>query len=184
MHPPMALNDHGEGVFVTFSGSDRYIRVEDYDDFFRNNRERLFAYLLRFTGDYHLASDLMQEAFTRYLDRYGCSGGKPALLFTIARNAALDAIRKRREDRPDSESDTSPIEDPERQVILKQAVDRILAAIGQLGSDDRELIALLAAETFSYREIADLLGISEGNVKVRVHRARIRLKAILAQGDS
>ena len=157
--------------------------MEDYDTFYRANQERLFAYLLRFTGDYHLACDLTQEAFTRYLDRYGRNGGKPALLFTIARNAALDAIRRRREDRPDLESDTSPIEDPERQVILKQSVDWILAAVQRLGPGDRELIALLAAETFSYREIGDMLDISEGNVKVKVHRARIRLKAILAQGD-
>jgi RNA polymerase sigma-70 factor (ECF subfamily) len=69
--------------------------------------------------------------------------------------------------------------DPERRLIDKQAVDRTLAAIGQLNPVDRELIALLAAETFSYRQIGRLLDISENNVKVKVHRARLRLKAIL-----
>lgn len=167
---------------VTLWDPNRYIKVDDYDGFYRANRERLFAYLLRFTGDYHLAGDLMQEAFTRCLARYGRNGKNCALLFTIARNAALDAVRKRREERSQGEDEISPIRDPEHQVIQKQAVDRLLAAIRQLGSGDRELIALLAAETFSYREIGELLEISEGNVKVRVHRARLRLKAILAQG--
>jgi RNA polymerase sigma factor (sigma-70 family) len=55
----------------------------------------------------------------------------------------------------------------------------VLDAIGRLNPVDREHIALLAAETFTYREIGKLLGISEANVKVRVHRARLRLKGLL-----
>jgi RNA polymerase sigma-70 factor (ECF subfamily) len=55
----------------------------------------------------------------------------------------------------------------------------MLAAIQQLNPVDRELIALLATEAFSYRQIGTILNISEANVKVRVHRARLRLKAIL-----
>ncbi|MBR9987285.1 MAG: hypothetical protein KFF68_15385, partial [Desulfosarcina sp.] len=58
----------------------------------------MFAYLLRLTGNYHLSSDLTQESFTRYLSRYGRSGNNGALLYTIARNAALDAMRQRREE--------------------------------------------------------------------------------------
>ena len=64
----------------------------------------------------------------------------------------------------------------------KQALDRVTAAIQRLDPIDRELIALLATETFSYREIGRLLNISEANVKVKVHRARLRLKAILNKG--
>ena len=58
----------------------------------------------------------------------------------------------------------------------------MLAAIGQLRLVDRELIALVASGSLSYREIGKLLKISEANVKVKVHRARLRLKAILNQG--
>lgn len=155
--------------------------MDSYASFYRENKERIFAYLLRLTGDYHLAGDLTQESFTRCLARYGRNGNNPALLYTIARNAALDAIRKRREETLGDNTDAAAGSgDPERRLIDKQAVDRMLAAIGQLNPVDRELIALLAADTFSYRQIGRLLDISENSVKVRVHRARMRLKAILA----
>lgn len=143
----------------------------------------MLAYLLRMTGDYHLSSDLMQESFTRYLSRYGRNGNQPALLYTIARNAALDALLKRREDRIESGKAVDSTGDPERKLIEKQGYHQMIAAIQQLNPVDRELISLLATEAFSYREISAMLGISEGNVKVKVHRARLKLKAILNKGD-
>ena len=142
----------------------------------------MFAYLLRLSGDYQLSGDLMQESFTRYMSRYGRRAGKLTLLLTIARNAFLDAVRKRREESLSGDAEMMSEATPERQVIEKQAVTQMLDAIGQLKPVDRELIALLAAESFTYKEIGGLLGISEANVKVRVHRARLRLKAILNQG--
>ena len=156
--------------------------MDDYGHFYRQNRERVFAYLLRLTGDVQLAGDLTQESFTRCLSRYGRNGNNRALIYTIARNAALDAVRKRREEALSGQEEIAAAGDPESQIIEKQGLNRMLAAIGKLNPVDRELIALLATETFSYREIGRLLKISEGNVKVKVHRARMRLKAILNGG--
>jgi len=156
--------------------------VESYENFYTQNKGRVFAYLLRLTGNYHLSSDLTQESFTRYLSRYGRNGNNSALLFTIARNAALDAMRKRREEHLRGDDEASQEGDPERLLIQKQAYNLMIAAIQQLKPIDRELIALLATERFSYREIANMLDISEANVKVKVHRARLRLKAILKDG--
>lgn len=153
--------------------------MDIYAGFYRDNKKRIFAYLLRMTGDYHLAGDLTQESFTRCLSRYGRNGSNRTLLYTIARNAALDAVRKCREEELSPDDDASSTGDPESQLIEKQGLNHMLAAIQQLNPVDRELIALLAAETFSYRQIGTILNISETNVKVRVHRARLRLKAIL-----
>ena len=156
--------------------------MESYETFYTQNRGRVFAYLLRLTGNYHLSSDLTQESFTRYLSRYGRNGNNGALLYTIARNAALDALRKRREEHLQGDEEVSPIGDPERQLIHKQAYDHMIAAIQKLNPVDRELVSLLATEAFSYKEIGKLLNISEANVKVKVHRARLRLRAILKDG--
>ncbi len=155
--------------------------MDPYDNFYRKNKGRVFSYLLRLTGDYHLSFDFMQESFTRYFSRYRCKNNNCALLYTIARNAALDSIRKRREKTIQEEDEVSPVGDPERQLIEKQEFNRMNAAIQQLNPVDRELIALLTAKTFSYKEIGKLLNISEANVKVKVHRARLRLKAILGK---
>lgn len=156
--------------------------MDSYADFYTQNKGRVLAYLLRLTGDYQLSSDLVQESFTRCLSRYGRNGNNCALLYTIARNAALDAVRKRREDRLKEDDGLSPVSDPERQLIEKQGYSQMISAIQKLKPVDRELIALLSTETFTYKQIAKLLDISEANVKVKVHRARLRLKAILNHG--
>jgi len=139
----------------------------------------LYAYLLRMTGEAQLAVDLVQESFARYLGRYGRRNGQKPLLYAIARNAALDAIRKRKMDgfAADEQEDTG--NNPERQMINREAFERLLAAIGQLTPPDRELISLVAAADLTYREIGKVLRISEANVKVRVHRARTKLRAYL-----
>ena len=64
----------------------------------------------------------------------------------------------------------------------RQALEHVLAAIRQLAATDRELISLVATGDLTYREIGNILNLSEGNVKVKVHRARNRLKEILASG--
>lgn len=156
--------------------------MDSYDTFYRENSGRVFSYLLRLTGDRHLAFDFMQESFTRYFSRYRCNGKSCALLYTIARNTALDSFRKRREERIQGDVGVCREKDPEHQLMDKQEVSRMIAAIQKLNPVDRELIALLAAKTFSYKEIGKLLNISEANVKVKVHRARLRLRDILENG--
>ena len=149
------------------------------DGFFDGNRKALYAFLLRLTGDDHLALDLVQESFARYLSRYRRIGENAGLLYTIARNAARDALKKRRDAPLPGSVDIPTHITPERQLLEKEAHRRVIAAIQQLRPEDRELIALLAAGTFSYREIGELLNLTAGNVKVKVHRARLRLRAIL-----
>jgi RNA polymerase sigma-70 factor (ECF subfamily) len=158
--------------------------MESCERLYRDNRERVQRFLLHLTGDVELARDLVQETFARYLSRYGRDSEQIGLLFTIARNAGLDALRRRRTSPlPEREmADTRP--DPEHQLIDRQQLDRLLAAIRRLDDTDRQLIALMATGTFSYREIGRLLDLSETNVKVRVHRARLKLKALMAEGEA
>ncbi len=123
----------------------------------------------------------MQESFTRYFSRYKTQGGNRAILYTIARNTAIDAFRKRREEL--LEHEVPSFDNPEKALLEKQAVDRMTAAIGQLYLEDQKIIALLMNKPVSYKEIGQRLNISQLNVKVKVHRARIRLKQILKNGE-
>ena len=132
------------------------------------------------TGDYHLACDLVQESFVRYLQRYRSRGYSRSLLYTIARNAAMDAFRKPTMAPYDSAAHGDLKNNPEQQVEDRQAYDRMMDAIKRLPPLDRELIALVAGADLSYSQIGEVLDISEANVKVKVHRARIKLKEILA----
>jgi RNA polymerase sigma-70 factor (ECF subfamily) len=60
---------------------------------------------------------------------------------------------------------------------------RVLSAMETLAEDEREILVLAAGDDLSYREIASLVGISEVNVKVKVHRARLKLRKTLKEGD-
>ncbi|MBC2710313.1 MAG: sigma-70 family RNA polymerase sigma factor [Desulfosarcina sp.] len=156
--------------------------MDAYSLFYKENRDRLYAYLLRMTGEAQLAADLVQESFVRYLGRYGSRDGSRPLLYTIARNAALDAIRKQKVDGFNADGHEDPGNNPEQQVMDREAFHRMLAAIGQLAPPDRELISLVATADLTYREIGRILNISEANVKVKVHRARTKLREILGSG--
>ena len=59
----------------------------------------------------------------------------------------------------------------------------MLAALKKLGDDERDILALVISGDLSYREIASILGTTEANIKVKVHRARVKLKNILKIGD-
>lgn len=158
--------------------------MNDYGLFYKENKDRLYAYLLRMTGEQQLALDLVQESFARYLGRYGRHEYNKALLYTIARNAALDAFRKQSADGVDAENfkDSSP--DPEQQIIDQEKFNQTMSAIAKLAPLDRELISLVTMSDLTYQEIGRVLKISETNVKVRIHRARTKLREMLASGGT
>jgi RNA polymerase sigma-70 factor (ECF subfamily) len=157
--------------------------VKKFSEFYHQNKDKLFAYLMRNSGDYELAGDIMQESFTRYLEKYGGENPTPRLLFTIARHALYDHARKRtrQAQMPDH---LAPADcDQEKNCIVRDDYQRVLAAMQKLDQDDRDILALAASEEFTYREIASVAGISEANVKVKVHRARTRLRNIIREGE-
>ena len=136
---------------------------------------------MRVTGDYYLSGDIMQESFTRLLKRYGPEMQNSSLLFAIAHNALLDNARKtiRNEELPENVQDHSI--ETEQLLMIRQEYRMVHTAMQQLEKTERDILALAADGDFSYREIAEIVGISEGYVRVKVHRARIKLKKILQQ---
>jgi RNA polymerase sigma-70 factor (ECF subfamily) len=72
---------------------------------------------------------------------------------------------------------------PEEQLLVRESYRNVLSAMQKLKKSQRDLLALTVSSDLSYREIANILGISEANVKVKVHRARILLKELLQTGD-
>ncbi len=135
---------------------------------------------MRMTGDYHLSGDITQEAFVRYLDRYGYQE-TPSLLYVIARNALYDHIRRRKQDVPIDEIQSGSSLDPNRVLLAREEYRQVLSAMQRLNDDERDVLSLVLNGDFSYREIGDIAGISEANVKVKVHRARQKLRKMLEE---
>jgi len=148
---------------------------------YQDHRQSLFHYLLRMTGDYDLSRDIMQESFTRCLERYGGQIDSAALLYRIARNLVIDSMRKGARNEPMGEREVADPASAEHQIMIREQYRHVLAALQRMTFEDRELLSLVAGETLSYREIAQMLDTNENAIKVRVHRARQRLRKILTK---
>jgi RNA polymerase sigma-70 factor (ECF subfamily) len=157
--------------------------VGNFKAFYQTYRDRLFAYLMRRTGDYYLAGDILQESFTRYLEKYGEEGQNPALPYTIARNAVVDGHRKQGRDMPPLKEQTDPQHNPETHLSVREDYRRVLDAMQKLPPEERDVLSLVVSSDLSYREIARITDTSEGNVKVRVHRARVKLRKMMNTGE-
>jgi RNA polymerase sigma-70 factor (ECF subfamily) len=158
--------------------------VKTFRTFYMKNKDKLFAYLMRRTGDYQLSSDTMQESFTRLLSRYGPHEQSVALLFKIARNIVTDEARKSQRNRHTEDNQKDENHDSEKMILVRETYKRVLAAMQKLEKTERDILSLVVSSELSYKDIADITGISEGNVRVKIHRARMNLKKNLQIGDN
>jgi len=186
--PPRLFYGHNsENYFsptVTALSLNRYItKMEKFGLFYKDYRKPLFAYLMRMTADYHLASDIMQESFTRYIENYRGQMPNASLLFTIARNALFDQSRVRGRNTPLEQDLMDCSNNQEYALMVKQEYRHVIAAMQKLKENERDILALAVSDGISYRDIASIVGISVENVKVKVHRARRKLKKLIQRGD-
>ena len=157
--------------------------MTNFRAFYKNHQDGLFAYLMRRTGDYYLSGDILQESFTRYLEKYGEEGQNPTLLYTIAKNAVVDGHRRQGRDTVMFDEQDHARHNPESHMMVREDYRRVLAAMQELEQEERDTLSLVVSSGLSYREIARIAGISEANVKVRVHRARVKLKKMIKTGE-
>lgn len=146
----------------------------DFDTLFDRLYPPLVRYCSRMTGDPDQADDLAQEAFFRLLDRrvVGTDAGLRVWLFRVATNLARDRARTR-ETRRRILAAFPPPEDtpgPERDLERRERARRARAALDGLARRDREIL-LLRQEGFSYREIAEAVGVSPRSVGTLLARA-------------
>lgn len=158
------------------------VNVDTFRVFYINSKDKLFGYLMRLTGDYQLSSDILQESYTRMLSSYGAGMLNTSLLFKIARNALMDVRRKGKQTREIEDSDLKDDTTPETDMMVLESYRTVMVAMDSLDEMERDLLSMAVSSDFSYREIGEVVGISEGHVRVKIHRARTRLKDILIRG--
>jgi RNA polymerase sigma-70 factor (ECF subfamily) len=158
--------------------------VNTFKDFYNRHRRNFLAYLIRRSGDYLLACDIMHESFIRIYEKYTAENFTPQLLYTIGRNLALDSMRRRKKNPSSIEFDDQPVDSQEHYLMVRDEYRRVLVAMRHLEDDERDLLSLVVSSEMLYRELAQLTGISEANVKVKIHRARKKLRAYLKAGKN
>ena len=151
--------------------------MTDIESYYRHSREKLFGYLLRLSANTDLAADLTQETFLRYVEHYGNDDIKPPLLYRIARNMAIDSIRSSRRLTQLVDDTIDDRATPDQELSNRAEFQAMLQAMQELKADEREILALVSGDDhLTYLDIGKIMGISEGNVKVKIHRARVKLR--------
>ena len=155
-------------------------RGDVFEELYRSSRDDVYAYVAALLGDRGAAEDVVALAFERaYRKRRGFRaerGSRRAWLFGIARNAALDELRRRRRTAPlfpDPAADAEPPPVERSDTVLRATVR---AALATLGPRERELIALKFFAGLSHAEIAKVTGTRETNAGTALHRAITKLR--------
>jgi RNA polymerase sigma factor (sigma-70 family) len=152
-----------------------------FDRLYRSSRDDVYAYVVSLLRDAPAAEEVTAAAFERAYrkrNRFDPRRGEPrAWLFGIARNAALDELRRRgrqaelRAEPADLESLGSHegAEHAERRLAVSAALER-------LEPGERELIALKFFAGLANAEIAQVIGTTESNAGTKLHRAMTKLR--------
>jgi RNA polymerase sigma-70 factor (ECF subfamily) len=159
-----------------------------FDELYRTHAPRLFGLACRMVGRGD-AEDLLQEIFLTAHRKMGLYKGEAALgtwLFRLATNLCLDYLRSRgarfaqvTETLDEEPSATSTGSGPVLGVVDRMDLDR---AVAGLPPGCRAVFVLHDVEGFEHGEIGELLGISDGTSKSQLHKARLKLRAVLAEG--
>jgi RNA polymerase sigma factor (sigma-70 family) len=120
-----------------------------YLEFYKEHKDRLFAYVMRMTGDYYLSSDIMQESFTRYFEHYGNKTESVSLLYKITRNTLSDHARKQRRTTQLESDQEDCSSNQEHALMVREEYRRVLGAMQMLEKDERDILALAVSGVLS-----------------------------------
>jgi len=184
----------------------------EFDRLFSQNAELLLRIAVRITNSWEAAEDVVQEAFSRLIEKrmvFPSDDDARYWLIRVVKNASINySKRKMREykayehwwnsETTSARAAANPVsaEDnaiyvnagtdrsAENELLRKESAEEIRDALGKLPEKLRIVLVLKEYEGMNYREIAKVLGITEGNVKVRAFRAREALLSLLQERGS
>ncbi len=162
------------------------------DDLIRGTYADVYAQCRRLLGDPSDAADATQEVYLRVVRSVLGFRGDSAFgtwLHRVTVNVCMTALRARGDVRARGQS-AGPLDasfddlasadaSPEERVTRADLARRTAKALAELPEDAREVVVLRDVQGLSTRETAELLGVTEGAVKVRLHRAHARLRELV-----
>lgn len=161
--------------------------ADAFEELYRQHARRLFNLVVRMVGSAEDAEDLVQEVFLQAHRKLAGFRGESTLgtwLYRLTMNHCLDHLRGRQAKMSratGSLDDEDAVEPMAPAPMVPQAVSRLdlERAIDALPPGSRAAFLLHDVEGFEHREVADILGISEGTSKSQVHKARLKLRTLL-----
>lgn len=161
------------------------------EELFRLFYGKMLGVCMRYTQDRDTAEEVLQQGFIKIfdkLDAFDFKGSFEGWIRRIMVNTAIDSIRKSKK-KPfltDNDEDfqlesTDPVVEKEEIEFVGLKAEIALKAINQLSPAYRAVFNLFVMEEYTHREIAEILGISEGTSKSNLSKAKINLQRTLNQ---
>lgn len=148
-------------------------------------KKRLFGFFYKMNKDASLSEDLVQNVFIKilkYKHTYTEESKFIVWLFQIARNTSYDSFKKSKKymhkDIDSLAYALNGADDIQGAMIERENTITLKKAIALLPPEKKELILLSKFKELKYREVGEIIGCTEGNARLKVHRALNELKDI------
>ncbi len=167
-----------------------YAHPPSFDEVYENLFPVIYRVSLRITGDKESAEDLCHEAFIKLMER---PASLPDVeqskywLIRVVKNLSFNYEKKKRREKVAytklTQMSSGVAESGEKKVIEEEIRSDVQSALNALPHKLRVPLVFREFAGLSYKEIGDIMGISENNVKVRIFRAREKLEKTLTEGS-
>lgn len=162
-----------------------------YEHFLNAYGNQVFGLVVRIVGNQEDAEELTQDCFLkafRHLDSFKGNCAFSTWLYSIAYNTAISSVRKRRYDTLAVDDDTlANISDRQVDEALnddsEERISRLNRAIARLQPEEQALISLYYYEEKPLAEVAQILGLTESNAKVKLHRTRKKIYILMEKEE-
>ncbi len=161
--------------------NDKSRAVEVFDELYERLSRNVYTYCQKVLGNSPFVDDIFQETFTRFFDKSMNKKDMRSVsgyIIKIARNLCLSE-KTRRQNEPSSTLDF-PVAYHDKTNERRENEELVNLALEALSEKYREVIVLKEFLDMSYQEISDALNIPISSVKIRIHRAKTKLREILA----
>ncbi len=180
MTPEPNQNIPESDLIVGCRAGNRRMQEELYSRF----SPRMYAVCLRYAGNAEEAEDILQEGFIKVfkkLDSFRSEGSFEGWVRRIFVNTAIEHFRRKRYLMPVTEKEENTIEGKYLSVLDNLAARDIMALVQELSPGYRTVFNMYVVEGYTHKEIAGMLGISEGTSKSQLSRAKVILQDMVKQ---
>jgi RNA polymerase sigma-70 factor (ECF subfamily) len=140
---------------------------------------KMYGVCLRYAGNAAEAEDILQEGFIKVFNKIGSfrsEGSFEGWVRRIFVNTAIEHFRKKTYQQPITDYEENTIEGKYENVLDSMAEKDIIALVQQLSPGYRTVFNLYVIEGYTHKQIAEILGISEGTSKSQLSRAKLILQ--------
>ena len=182
----LAVHEHENQLIQLVREGD----LSAWGELIRIHQDRLYNSIVRVVGHPDRARDVVQDTFIQAIENISRFDGKSQFftwLYRIAFNRAMSMYRKHKSEvslevareNAGDETMADSQDQPEDRVLQSELVEEVHQAIEQLSAEHRAVIVLREIEGCEYEQIAEILEVSLGTVRSRLHRARSEMRRLL-----